>query len=425
MQSFETEPDAVYRLWLLGFAIFISSNVLGSVFQLASLSIVILAPLGAVSLLWNAFFARILLGDVFSRYLVMGTILIAGGAVLIAIFGVVPETTHSLPELLQLYRRPSFIVWISLQFAIILAVLGIAHWQERRLEARLQDVYIALPTSDDELEAGFASPLTPIQTPRSNVSRPKKVRRWSTPPAYLNLNGESGDSRPDPPSRPVTPATTRTAAVPSSRSTAGSRHVSFGANQYRSPTVSSIISESQSKRSVGASQKERSSIRPRLPQDRAEKMRIWLGIAFGSASGTMSGLCLLFAKTGVELLVLTVMGDNQFKRWESWMIVLALLICALLQVSRERERCDVREALTTFIAMVPEQVAALGWTNAYLSAGLLLLQPQLDLQRYNVLQPMEGAVTPAGRSNESGYCSPARRSLDSQHQVLRWTGCGR
>lgn len=35
-------------LWLLGFAIFISSNVLGSVFQLASLSIVILAPLGAV-----------------------------------------------------------------------------------------------------------------------------------------------------------------------------------------------------------------------------------------------------------------------------------------------------------------------------------------------------------------------------------------
>lgn len=42
------EDLLIRRLWLLGFAIFISSNVLGSVFQLASLSIVILAPLGAV-----------------------------------------------------------------------------------------------------------------------------------------------------------------------------------------------------------------------------------------------------------------------------------------------------------------------------------------------------------------------------------------
>lgn len=48
------------RLWLLGFAIFISSNILGSFFQIASLPVVILAPLGAVSLLWNAFFARFL-----------------------------------------------------------------------------------------------------------------------------------------------------------------------------------------------------------------------------------------------------------------------------------------------------------------------------------------------------------------------------
>lgn len=62
----------LHRLWLLGFAIFITSNILGSVFQIGALSITLLAPLGAVSLLWNAFFARILLGDVFSRYLIFG-----------------------------------------------------------------------------------------------------------------------------------------------------------------------------------------------------------------------------------------------------------------------------------------------------------------------------------------------------------------
>jgi drug/metabolite transporter (DMT)-like permease len=61
------------RLWLLGFGIFFASNILGSLVQIASLPVVILAPLGAVSLLWNAFFARLLLGDSFSAWMVIGT----------------------------------------------------------------------------------------------------------------------------------------------------------------------------------------------------------------------------------------------------------------------------------------------------------------------------------------------------------------
>ena len=36
-----------------------------------------------------------------------------------------------------------------------------------------------------------------------------------------------------------------------------------------------------------------------------ERTRLFVGIAYGGASGTLSGLCLLFAKTGVELLILT------------------------------------------------------------------------------------------------------------------------
>lgn len=94
--------------------IFISSNLFGSIFQIASLPVVILAPLGAVSLLWNAFFARLILGDVFSPWMVLSTLCIAGGAVLIAVFGIVPEPTHSLEDLLQLFSRPAFIVYFSL-----------------------------------------------------------------------------------------------------------------------------------------------------------------------------------------------------------------------------------------------------------------------------------------------------------------------
>lgn len=84
---------------------------------------VILAPLGAVSLLWNAFFARLILGDVFSKYMVLGTLFIATGAVLIAVFGIVPEPTHSLDDLLRLFRRPTFVAYFSLLAAAVLTVL--------------------------------------------------------------------------------------------------------------------------------------------------------------------------------------------------------------------------------------------------------------------------------------------------------------
>lgn len=43
-------------------------------------------------------------------------------------------------------------------------------------------------------------------------------------------------------------------------------------------------------------------------------------------------MCLIFAKSAVELLVLTGAGSNQFLRWESWALVLGLIALALLQV---------------------------------------------------------------------------------------------
>lgn len=97
--------------------------MLGSIFQIASLPVVILAPLGAVSLLWNAFFARVILGDVFSRFMLFGTLFVVVGAVLIGIFGIVPEPTHSLDDLLRLFGRTSFVVYFTLLGIGVLAVL--------------------------------------------------------------------------------------------------------------------------------------------------------------------------------------------------------------------------------------------------------------------------------------------------------------
>jgi hypothetical protein len=62
------------------------------------------------------------------------------------------------------------------------------------------------------------------------------------------------------------------------------------------------------------------------------RTRLFLAISYASFSGILSGMCLLFAKSGVELLLLTIRGMNQFWRWESWVLALGLAIFALLQL---------------------------------------------------------------------------------------------
>jgi len=64
----------------------------------------------------------------------------------------------------------------------------------------------------------------------------------------------------------------------------------------------------------------------------SSRVPLFLAISYASASGTLSGMCLLFAKSGVELLLLTVGGDNQFWRWQAWLLLIGLVAFALLQV---------------------------------------------------------------------------------------------
>lgn len=62
------------------------------------------------------------------------------------------------------------------------------------------------------------------------------------------------------------------------------------------------------------------------------RKRLLLAISYASASGILSGICLLFAKSGVELLILTIGGRNQFWRWEAWALLIGLVAFALLQL---------------------------------------------------------------------------------------------
>ncbi|KAL6309955.1 hypothetical protein BKA93DRAFT_722247 [Sparassis latifolia] len=258
-------------LWLLGFGIFISSNLFGSVFQIASLPIVILAPLGAVSLLWNAFFARLLLGDVFSPWMFIGTFLIAGGAVLIAIFGIVPEPTHSLEDLLVLFSRPVFVAYFSLLGFAVFVCLVITHIVEYSYSRRvsLQDV---------------SPPLSPLLVA-------------TTAPSILT--------------------TATTASV---------------AGDHPTERTALLDGKRDSPRSKSSSPSTASSVHYFYFHEKLSRTPALLAASYASFSGIISGMCLIFAKSGIELLLLTISGDNQFWRWQAWVLILSLVSCALLQL---------------------------------------------------------------------------------------------
>ena len=57
-----------------------------------------------------------------------------------------------------------------------------------------------------------------------------------------------------------------------------------------------------------------------------------LSISYASTSGILSGMCLIFAKSGVELLLISIHGSNQFWKWQTWMLILGLVVFALLQL---------------------------------------------------------------------------------------------
>jgi hypothetical protein len=63
------------------------------------------------------------------------------------------------------------------------------------------------------------------------------------------------------------------------------------------------------------------------------RMRLLRGMCYGCVSGILSAHSLLVAKSAVELLVKSIVDkNNQFNKWQSWMILFWLLALALSQL---------------------------------------------------------------------------------------------
>ncbi|PWW78453.1 hypothetical protein C7212DRAFT_357083 [Tuber magnatum] len=118
-------PPHRRRLWQIGMLLFIISNILGSSIQITTLPLVILSPLQASGLVFNSICATLILSEPFTRYSLIGTILVCIGAALIAAFGAMKEPAHTLDELLGLLAKKTFLSWMACTALLIMGILGV------------------------------------------------------------------------------------------------------------------------------------------------------------------------------------------------------------------------------------------------------------------------------------------------------------
>src|ERR1700678_4558957 len=98
---------------------FLLANIVGSTVQISTLPLPVLSTLQASGLVFNTACATLLLDEPFTLFSVVGTVLVAAGAVLIALFGSMAEPSHNLDQLLALLAHPQFLVWLIGTFFVV------------------------------------------------------------------------------------------------------------------------------------------------------------------------------------------------------------------------------------------------------------------------------------------------------------------
>ncbi|UPX16252.1 uncharacterized protein EKO05_0006662 [Ascochyta rabiei] len=122
--DYDRRPPYKRRRWQLGMLMFIVANVVGSTIQITTLPLPVLSTLQASGLVFNSICASIILHEPFTRYSLIGTVLVAAGALLIALFGAIAEPSHNLDQLLALLARRHFIMWMVATALIVVFLLA-------------------------------------------------------------------------------------------------------------------------------------------------------------------------------------------------------------------------------------------------------------------------------------------------------------
>lgn len=137
---------SLYRntTWQMGLALFLLSNVVGSSVQIATLPLIVLAPLQSCGLLFNSAAAHYLLKERSTWRTLVATVFVVLGGVIIGFVGVSTSSshsiTHALPQLLELAYQPLFVRWFVTTNTFVLLLLGVTACYAQALPVALKGV---------------------------------------------------------------------------------------------------------------------------------------------------------------------------------------------------------------------------------------------------------------------------------------------
>jgi hypothetical protein len=149
-----------------------------------------------------------------------------------------------------------------------------------------------------------------------------------------------------------------------------------------------------------------------------------IGMSFAACSGTLSGLSLLFAKCGVELLVITFASggkDNQFKSIQSWILLAGLGVTALAQLFYLNHSLRLAgPALICPLAFCFYNISSI-FGECYFSFGAFLLLIDNRHRRPGILLAILGTFQVADLASHLWNRRPSRRRLVSiRHRTNDW-----
>ena len=202
-------PTFLQPLWVVGFTVFLVGQVAGMVAMgFSSQSVV--ATLGSFSLVTNAVFAPLVLGEQLTWMLVVSIVVIMSGSAIVVLSSNHDNQDYTLQQLLDLFRRDLFTVYASV-LALCLALCVIQMIREHRAHAREQRRVEAI----ERAESGNVVAIDDRDSINVSVSMPASPRKpLLSPSSSFASSTSSVDSAPSSPTSPASPSSTLSALTP-------------------------------------------------------------------------------------------------------------------------------------------------------------------------------------------------------------------
>ena len=203
------KPSFFQPLWVLGLTLFLIGQA-GGMVAMGFSSQSVVATLGSFSLVTNAIFAPLILGEQLTWMLVVSIVVIMSGSAIVVMSSNHDNQDYTLQQLLDLFRRDLFTVYASvLAFCLLLCVIQMI--REHRAHAREQR---RVEESDRAL-GGNVAMIDDSESINVSVSMPPSPRKpLLSPSSSFASTPSSADSSPTSPSSPSSSSSTLSSLTP-------------------------------------------------------------------------------------------------------------------------------------------------------------------------------------------------------------------